>query len=638
MRAPGAWVKNVRLLMNLRSFRTRLILLVLLVFIPSILLVFLANIQRQRAEREKVKTEAVLAAKLAAASQQYYLRQARQLLATMTQFDFLVLATNQPYAERGMANLKLLSPDFTDFGLIETNGAVFCHTLGTNAVPTEILAPGLVDKILDRPRFVMSGLHYDAEWQQPTLQFAYPVLDSRKNFARVMYASLKLPLLSKALEEVPLPEGGVVSVTDGSGRIVAAYPDPHAPAIATKLESAPSLQQALAQSTDVFEARSPDGNRTVNAVSTVEVGGAPLLFIQVAVPRKLLFAEADAQFGGSLLGMLLVGCVVLAGSRWFARRAFLQPVSAMLGTTERLIHGDLSARTGIHAGTTELHLLAQRFDVMAESLAKRQQDLQAANHEIKKNNLELEQRVQARTTELQFLNQELEAFSYSVSHDLRAPIRHIDGFSSILASDAAVQSSPDTRRYLALITKSAKHMGSLIDNLLAFSKMARQSLVATPVDFQEMVKCIVEDKKVEYPARNIVWNVSSLPRVQGDAGLLRQVWLNLIENAIKYTRDRDPATIDIFWREETTELVFIVRDNGVGFDMTYAQKLFGVFQRLHRQDEFEGTGIGLANVRRIIQRHGGRAWADAQKDQGAAFYFSLPKNPPPAITSSEEAK
>jgi two-component system, sensor histidine kinase and response regulator len=240
-------------------------------------------------------------------------------------------------------------------------------------------------------------------------------------------------------------------------------------------------------------------------------------------------------------------------------------------------------------------------------------------------NAELERCVRERTAELESANKELEAFSYSVSHDLRAPLRHIDGFATLLADSAQSALSEEGRHYLSLINKSSSQMSRLIDDLLDFSRLGRAEMRRTHVNLQELLEKVVEELQPETVGRNIVWKKGPLPMVQADPSLLRQVLINLLFNAVKYSRPRDPAEIEIGCRSEAKETVIFVRDNGVGFDMRYAEKLFGVFQRLHSKEEFEGTGVGLANVRRIIARHGGRTWAEAKVDEGATFYFSLPR-------------
>jgi PAS domain S-box-containing protein len=232
-----------------------------------------------------------------------------------------------------------------------------------------------------------------------------------------------------------------------------------------------------------------------------------------------------------------------------------------------------------------------------------------------------------RTTELVATNKELEAFAYSISHDLRAPLRHMVGYTELLQKNASAILDEKSQRYMMMILDSAKRMGNLIDDLLAFSRIGRAETRKTIVSLAQLVKEAVSEVQQETDGRNIVWSIGVLPDVYGDRSMLLLVLVNFIANAIKFTRIRQQAEIEIGCTDgKDDEVVVFIRDNGVGFEMKYVNKLFGVFQRLHRAEEFEGTGIGLATVQRIIHRHGGRVWAEGLVDQGATFYFSIPKS------------
>jgi signal transduction histidine kinase len=241
-------------------------------------------------------------------------------------------------------------------------------------------------------------------------------------------------------------------------------------------------------------------------------------------------------------------------------------------------------------------------------------------------NLEIARRMEIEHEQREHLeaaNQELEAFAYSVSHDLRAPLRAIDGFSRILLKEHAPGLAPDTQRYLSLVRESAQQMNELIDGLLAFSRLGWQALEKEDITPTAMVHSVLQDLAPETASRQVQVDVGSLPPCQADPMLLRQVFANLLSNAIKFTRERQVAHIEVGCRDIEHRPVYFVRDNGVGFDMRYADKLFRVFQRLHSTDSYEGTGIGLAIVERIIRRHGGQIWAESEPGQGTAFYFTL---------------
>ena len=254
------------------------------------------------------------------------------------------------------------------------------------------------------------------------------------------------------------------------------------------------------------------------------------------------------------------------------------------------------------------------------------EDQKEAEGKVRRLNAELEQRVRDRTAELEAANQELEAFSYSVSHDLRAPLRHLTGFAELLQKNDHAKLDDRARRHLTFISESAVRMGQLIDDLLAFSRSGRMEFRKVPVNLDALVEEVIQSMHPGTQGRRIVWQIAPLPAVHADANLLRAVLTNLLANALKFTQPRDEATIQMGCTENEHEHIFFIRDNGVGFDMRYVEKLFDVFQRLHSTEEFEGTGIGLANVRRIISRHGGRNWAESVLGEGATFYFSLPKS------------
>jgi PAS domain S-box-containing protein len=262
------------------------------------------------------------------------------------------------------------------------------------------------------------------------------------------------------------------------------------------------------------------------------------------------------------------------------------------------------------------------LSLQIEQKAKQAEELIIANKELEYQKEEK----QKRADELVIVNKELEMFSYSVSHDLRAPLRHINGYVDLLLNRFYDSLPEKARHYLDTIADSSRQMGTLIDDLLQFSRIGRQEMRLADFDMNIVINEVLVPLKLDNQERNIEWRIATLPQVNGDQALLQLVWTNLLSNAVKFTSTRKKAIIEINVLDKNDVFIFSVHDNGVGFDMQYSHKLFGVFQRLHSTAEFEGTGIGLANVQHIILRHGGRTWAEAEPDKGATFYFSLPKN------------
>ena len=335
----------------------------------------------------------------------------------------------------------------------------------------------------------------------------------------------------------------------------------------------------------------------------------------------------------TLLLALLTGLAL----SWLLGQQITGPVAKLARTAQAIGGGDLTARAEVRGGD-EIGMLAGTFNQMTAqvrslvlSLEQRVRERERAEEEVRRLNAELEERVKARTQELENANHELEAFSYSVSHDLRTPLRHISSFLYLLGQahqgEGRDDLDEDSKANLKLIGQAVKRMGSLIDALLDFSRLGRTELRFKRVPLDLVLVEARNELMTESHGRDIHWKVSPLPAVKGDRTLLRQAFVNLLSNAIKFTRSRPDAWIEVRSAPELAEAheaVVLVRDNGVGFDMAYADKLFGVFKRLHKAEQFDGTGIGLANVHRIVRRHGGRIWAEGVPDAGATFYVALP--------------
>jgi signal transduction histidine kinase len=441
----------------------------------------------------------------------------------------------------------------------------------------------------------------------------------------VIFAAIKLDRLTQAARDVPLPESAIVTIIDTTGHILARIPGENE-WIGKAFPDSELVREVLKRREGVIETVGLDRKQRVYAITPISDDISPRLFVAVGVPTSILFAEANRTLRRNLIVMFSTIIAALLGAGLFAHRALVGPVQSLSDAAGQLARGNLAARSHVSHSTLEISQLSDAFNSMASSLQEREAELRKAHADIARINADLENRVNERTAQLTAANQELESFSYSVSHDLRAPLRHMDGFAELLKKNQSDRLDEKGRRHLQIISDAARKMGALIDDLLIFSRMARQEMSHEVVNMSELVTDAIAQHESETANRKIEWNISPLPTVQGDRAMLKQVWVNLVSNALKYSRTREVARIDIRCDEHPAEFVFSIRDNGVGFDMRYADKLFGVFQRLHREEEFEGTGVGLANIRRIVMRHGGRTWAESTPDQGATFYFSILKH------------
>jgi PAS domain S-box-containing protein len=372
----------------------------------------------------------------------------------------------------------------------------------------------------------------------------------------------------------------------------------------------------------------------------IAVDASPNAMIMVDAGGKIVLVNAQTEtlFGYTREELIGSGVEILIPQRYRGkhpafRMDFMREPQARSMGVGRDLYGvrkdgsEFPVEIGLNPIKTEQGTLV--LSAIIDITRRKQTDA-----EIKRLNQDLERRVVERTGELTVANAELESFSYSVAHDLRAPLRQIAGFSKILVEECGLEISSDSRRYLQRIQDGAQHMGKLVDDLLSLAKVSRQTLARRPTPLNGLICSVLESLQPECSGREIRWEIDPLWIAHCDPALVTQVFVNLLSNAIKFTRVRAQAVIRVGQTGVNGQRVIFVRDNGAGFDMAYAgSKLFGVFQRLHKATEFEGTGIGLANVQRIVHKHGGRIWAEAAPDQGATFFLTLPDAPLPDTPS-----
>jgi signal transduction histidine kinase len=361
-----------------------------------------------------------------------------------------------------------------------------------------------------------------------------------------------------------------------------------------------------------------DGTRWLGATDPVE---GTVWHIRVEFPAHVVFAQTkDLLRTTILIGLVVTALGAIGG--WAIGRRMMSPLRVLTQAAAKVADGTTPARVPL-TRADEIGELATAFNTMAERVMEGRQHLEARVAERTDELARALEQLEVDAKQLARSNRELEAFSYTISHDLRAPLRSIDGFSDALLSDYADRLDETGKGYLTRVRRAAKRMGQLIDDLLELARVSRVELLSSPVPLDELASRLVRDLRERDPRRAVDVLIQSGPPAQGDSRLLALVLQNLLENAWKFTAKRADARIEFGVSNEGPPVTYFIRDNGVGFDMAHASKLFGIFQRLHSVDEFPGTGVGLAIVQRIVERHGGRIWADAKPDEGATFFFTL---------------
>jgi len=363
-----------------------------------------------------------------------------------------------------------------------------------------------------------------------------------------------------------------------------------------------------------------DNESMADAAVPISINNRHVGWARIGLGRENISSQLRTMMRDRAFFVLLATALSLLAAMLITNRLG-RHIGSLIRVAEEVHAGNFATRAIIPGGEDEITKLADSFNLMLDALARNEKELRALKDD-------LEIRVAERTAQLATANQDLEGFSYSVSHDLRAPLRAIDGFSLILLEDYSARLDDEGKRLLNVVRDNTAKMARLIDDILLFSRAGRLELALVEVDMEALVRSAWEELAPALGARNVQFEVKALPRACVDHSALAQVVTNLLANAAKFTRPRDPAVIEVGGSKGESENVIYVKDNGVGFDMQYAPKLFGVFQRLHGMDEFEGTGIGLAIVKRVITKHGGRVWAEGKVNEGASFFFALPRREP----------
>ncbi len=593
------------------SLRSRLLLLILIAVVPALGLILWNGLAWERSMVSDAHAEAQRLASLAVHENEHQV-QVAQLFATM-----LADAVKQPDMDPKMcgsflASLGPLSQTYRRITVLDPAGRVLCQRGLTGDSPDPRVRVA-VQEAVDSKMRVIGDYEAGSETDNVILPIAQPILDSGGRVQQVVFLSADLSWLEEIVGQVRLPAGSVLSVVS-RGNVVARFPTGGG-----NLDVRQPFPTSAKLSGDegMFQEQAATGDEWLHAYARLKDAPSPT-FIDVAIPARVAFADADAQFRLTLVLLGASTVTALAVAWGFGDIFILRRISPILETTRRITAGDLRARTGVRHKFGELSQLASEVDKMAAELEHRE-------GEIRNLNTELEERVRARTAELEAANCELDAFAYSVSHDLRTPLSGIDGFVRLLRQEHASQLDVEGQRYLQLVQGNVEAMTSLVNALLDLSRSSRRPLEKREVAPAEIAREALARLTPLSEGRQLDVTIGDLPACRADPVLLKQVYVNLLSNAIKFTRTRPVARIRVKGERlpETGELAYSVSDNGVGFDMNQADKLFGTFQRLHGEDDYPGNGVGLSIVQRIVHRHGGRVWAEGQVDQGATFFFTL---------------
>lgn len=501
-----------------------------------------------------------------------------------------------------------IHPRFANLVLFDSADRLACSALGKP--PGRMEVPMAAQRVVRQARaerkLIVGPPHRSAVSGEWVVLLAYPVSASDQ-VVGVSLGLLNLHPLAGSTSVMP-QEGAYYAILDRDGTVIARSRDSEK-TVGRNFRHVPVVAEMIAKRQGVIRAADKEGDEKI--IGFVPVAGTDWLAV-ASLPTERMVSGV-LQVASEHAAPMLFTLMLVSLFAWRMSRGIALPAERIAAAAHVIEQGGIGTRLPVD-GPAEIAEVAKQLNRTLDSLGQREEQLRALSST-------LEQRVAERTADLERANAEQESFSYSVSHDLRAPLRALNGYASILAAEERDNLTQNGRALLDRIAHNAVRMGELIDDLLQFSRLGREQLRREEANLAELAQDAANELREQYPATR--FTIGQLPVVSGDMAMLRQVFANLIGNAFKFSARRGDAAVEIGVEARDGERVIFVRDNGAGFDMNYAQKLFGVFQRMHRESEFPGTGVGLAIVKRIVERHGGRVWAEAALDEGAAFYFTL---------------
>jgi signal transduction histidine kinase len=615
LRRPAHWFPSWRL-----GIRARLFLLALITLSPLVGVLVFQDYYHLIAARQRADADAARLATMKAGDVDQSLQAIETQLVALRAIiatDTTQVAANEATLTRAVKDI----PAYVDGIAAYAVGGTYLGAGWRDELTRKVVAPTLLDQVADTEanRRIAVGQPLANGPGRPSIVLASRVLLDRTGTPAVLILALRPDRMPTLTDARGLPPGSTVSVVDVRGALLArSSTEPGASNILLGASSNTTTGGPAAQRPEPARRLASTDDRVVgHAVAD----RAPWV-VYVDAPAEVALVAARAEF----IRDLLIGCVMLALAlllAWLVSERITAPIRQLTADAAALGAGHLSRRTTV-TSTDEIGVLAGAFNETAGAIERLVDNLRTAHSEVRGLNLHLEQRVRDRTAQLAALNTELEAFSFSVSHDLRAPLRRIDGFGVALLEDYGDRLDDDGRLMLNRLSAGCEQMSLLIDDLLRLSRVSRAELMYRRVDLSALAAETVADLRAAQPERPVTVSIADGLMVHGDTSLLRVVLQNLLSNAWKFTRDQTSPRIEMGAITQEGGPAFYVRDNGVGFDAGKADKLFRAFQRLHDSRDFEGTGIGLATVQRIVHRHGGRVWAEGALGTGATFWFTVP--------------